>query len=75
MAKRVPNGKAWIKQIFKAKAASTGGSLRRKKSSVDTHASEALLLAEVKQRGFHLILIDDQYLILCNSGKIQLITK
>lgn len=72
---RIPSGKAWINQIFKAKAVSRGGTLRRKKVNVAKYASEALLVAEVKRRSFHLIEIGDQYLILCNKGSIRIVTK
>lgn len=74
MAKRtIRIGRAWINQIFKAKAATTGGTLRRKKASVEKFASEKLLIEEVKRRDFHLITIGDQYVILCNKGRIDLI--
>ena len=76
MAKRkIRTGKAWIDQIFKAKAVKKGGTLRRKKASVEKYASEKLLIDEVKRRGFNLITIGDQYLILCNKGEFKLISK
>jgi hypothetical protein len=74
MARRkIPGKKEWIAQIFAAKAAKTGGILRRKTTSVQKYASVAALEAEVRRRGFHLVLIKDQYLILCNPGEIKLI--
>jgi hypothetical protein len=59
---------AFIKQIFQAEAAKTGGIVRRKKASIEKSASLSELLEEIKRRGFHLIESGDQYIIICNSG-------
>jgi hypothetical protein len=73
----IPLGNQWIQQIFKAKAAKRGGTLRRKVTSVQKYASFGDLKAEVLNRGFHLIRvgdkIDGQYVILCNKGNVKLI--
>lgn len=73
----IPKGNEWIEQIFEAKAAKTGGTVRRKISSVEKHASLADLQEAVVDRDFHLVRIGDrqsgQYVVLCNKGTIKLI--
>ncbi len=66
-------GQAWVTQIFDAQAVRNGGVVRRKISSVGRFASEALLKAEVQQRGFHMVVSGDQYVILCNTGRFDLL--
>ena len=65
-------GTAWLDQIWKAKQAKKGGICRRKRTSVEKHASVALLTSEVKNRGFHLVESGDQFLVLCNKGIFKL---
>jgi len=64
---------AWVEQIFKAKAARSGGIVRRRKTSVAKYASEAELAAAVKKRGFHMIEIADQYVVFCRTGRMSVI--
>lgn len=72
---KAPKKKQFIEDIFKAKAAQNRGIVRRAKSSVDKYASEEDLKAAVKKRGFHLLLLgQQQYLILCNSGTLTVIS-
>jgi len=62
----------WIQQIFEAQAADSGNVVRRSVHDVGKFASEHELLAEVKQRGFHLIETGDQYVIICNAGVLKI---
>lgn len=64
---------AWITQLFKARAAQNGGVIRRKRKSVEQFASVKDLKAAVKRRGFHLVQIGDQLVVLCNKGQVKLI--
>lgn len=64
---------AWIDQIFKTRVSKNGGIARRKKASVHKYASRDVLIRAVKRRGFHLIEIGDQYVILCNTGDMRVI--
>ena len=66
-------GRAWVSQIFNAQAARNGGVVRRKISSVIRFASEPELIAEVQRRGFHMVVSGDQYVILCNTGRFDLV--
>jgi hypothetical protein len=66
-------GQPWIDQIFNAQAAKNGGVVRRKISNVNRFASEKMLTAEVQRRGFHMVVSGDQFVILCNPGKFDLV--
>jgi hypothetical protein len=63
----------WVRQIFRAKAARTGGIVRRSIASVARNASQAELLAEVERRDFHMVISGGQYVIMCNPGSIKLV--
>ena len=65
--------KQWMNQIFQAQAVRNGNVVRRKISSVTKYASAAALEAEVRRRGFHMVVSGDQYVILCNTGQFHLI--
>jgi hypothetical protein len=69
----IPAGRDWVRQIFQAQAVRNGGIVRRKIASVAHFASHDLLEAEVKRRGFHMVISGDQYVILCNKGDFQVI--
>ena len=63
----------WIHDIFLAQAARNGGVVRRKIASVMQYASAQDLEAEVRRRGFHMVVSGDQYVILCNAGQFRLV--
>lgn len=63
----------WLDQLFSSRAALTGGVVRRKARDVDRMIGRAPLEHEVRQRGFHMVRIADQYVILCNRGDLTLI--
>jgi hypothetical protein len=58
---------AWIGRIFEAIAAN-GGIVRRSKADVRHYASEDALKRAVIRRGFHLLDIGTQYVIICRGG-------
>lgn len=62
---------AWLNQIFAAGQVNKQGIVRRSVNSVKAYASEAALLAEVKQRNFHMVRSGGQYLIFCHQGNFQ----
>ena len=66
--------KKWIAQVFGSDIAKRGGHVRRKLSSIDRFASRDDLTAEVKKRGYHIVEIGDQWVIVCNKGNVKLIT-
>lgn len=64
----------WIDQVFLSGQASSGGVVRRSKSSVDHYSSKQILLDEVARRGYHLLEYQDQYLIFCDpEGKFRVL--
>ena len=63
----------WFDQVFAAKAAATGGVIRRKKADVDRKVGRERLELEVRRRGFHLIETADQFIIICDRSDIRLI--
>lgn len=65
-----PDG--WITQIFSAQAAK-GGVVRRSVRWVETEIGRDLFEAEVRRRGYHLLMAADQYVIVCNTGPIRIL--
>lgn len=63
---------AYINAIFDAKEARTGGIVRRKIEDVERYTSSHYLMEEVAKRGFHLLAVGSQYLIICNTGALVL---
>lgn len=63
----------WFDQVFSAKAAASGGVIRRKKADVDRKIGQDRLELEVRKRGFHLIEAGDQFLIICSRADIRII--
>ena len=61
----------WIDQIFSAKAAATGGVIRRNVDWVEREIGQDRFFLEVRKRGFHLMRAGNQYLILCATDPIQ----
>lgn len=68
-----PLNRGWTKRLFNAKAAQTGGVIRRNKRDVHREMGYAALVTEVQARGFHLLECGDQYLIICHNGTLRLI--
>jgi hypothetical protein len=68
-----PVNPAWCSRIFGARAAQTGGVVRRKKRDVHREIGYEAFVAEVRARGFHLIECGDQYLVICHDGHLRVI--
>lgn len=66
--------RGWGRRIFNCKAAQSGGIVRRAIRDVEREIGSETLIAAVRARGFHLIECGDQYLIICNSGGIRVLT-
>ena len=62
----------WIDQMLQAEIVKREGIVRRNIGDVSKYASHQELLAEVRNRGYHLIQTGDQYVVICNPGAIQL---
>ncbi len=66
-------GRAWIEAIFASRAAANGGVVRRAVRDVEREIGRAALIAEVRRRGWHLVECGDQFVIVCNPGRITVI--
>ena len=60
----------WLKQLFVAGQVAKGNIVRRCISDVEKYSSMAALVAAVKMHGFHLAIIGDQAVVVCNSGGV-----
>jgi hypothetical protein len=60
----------WITQIFDADSAKQGGVVRRSRESVSRYATMRELVAEAKQRNFHVLETGGQVVILCHEGEL-----
>ncbi len=61
-------------QLFGAKAVRDGGVVRRKLKDVDREVGRDILLEEVNRRGYHAVICGGQFIIICNSGRLQVLT-
>ncbi|MCZ8079839.1 MAG: hypothetical protein RSE12_13695 [Fuscovulum sp.] len=68
-----PRRPTWADSMFAAKAAVNGGVIRRAIRDVDRDIGRAAFELEVRRRGFHLIECDNQYIVICNAGRINVI--
>ncbi len=64
-------GKPFLEQLFDAKAVQKGGLVRRSVISVEKECGKQALLEEVKRRRFHMIECGGQFVIICNTGRLQ----
>lgn len=63
----------WINQVFSAKAAQTGGVVRRKITWVDREIGRDRFVDEVRRRRFHMIECGGQFVVICNPAGLRLI--
>jgi hypothetical protein len=68
---RLTSPDPWIDQIFLARAATTGGVIRRNVDWVEREIGRDRFYQEVRRRGFHLMRAGNQYLILCAADPVQ----
>ena len=68
-----PRNAQWAEAIFSAKAVGRGGIVRRSVTSVEREVGRAAFEAEVRRRGFHLVEIGGQFIVLCNAGQMRVI--
>ena len=59
---------AWLNQIWKAGQVNKGGLVRRSVHSVAQYGGAELLEKQVRERGFHMARIGEQYLIMCDPN-------
>lgn len=63
----------WIVQIFSAKAVRKGAVIRRSMAWIDREVGRDRFMAEVRDRGFHLIQTADQFIVICHDGEIRVV--
>ena len=68
----MPNAK-WCDAMFTAKATLTGGVIRRAVRDVEREIGRAAFEREVRIRGFHLVEVGGQFIVICNAGQLKLI--
>ena len=65
---------AWIDQIFKAGQVTQGNIVRRSMTSVQRYSSVDDLEQAVRKKNFHMAVIGEQYVIVCNkNGTIHVV--
>lgn len=69
---RTTSPDVWIDLVFSAKAAQ-GGVVRRAIGWVATEVGHDRFAAEVKRRGFHLLVTQNQYIVICNAGPVRML--
>lgn len=65
----------WIRQIFASRAAADGGVVRRSARDVERLVGRDLFEAELRRRGFQAVENAGQYVIFCNSERIQVVVQ
>jgi hypothetical protein len=68
-----PLGQDWLDQIFRAKAAASGGVIRRSIRDVEREIGRDALELEVRRRGFHLLECGPHFVIVCSPAPIRVI--
>ena len=64
--------KLWIEGLFQSHTAKRYGIVIIKVSEIEMYSPDRLL-EEIKSRGFHVIEIGDQWVIICNKGDMRVI--
>jgi hypothetical protein len=62
----------WTDLVFSAKAAK-GGVVRRAIGWVANEVGHDRFADEVRRRGFHLLITQSQYIVVCNPGPVRLL--
>lgn len=63
----------WIAAIFSAKAVQNGGVVRRNRIWVEREIGRDRFEDEVRQRGYHLIEVGQQLVVICNTGQFRVV--
>jgi hypothetical protein len=63
----------WCNALFSAKALEKGGIVRRAVKDVHREIGREAFFLEVRRRGFHLIEVGGQYVVICNPGQMIVI--
>lgn len=64
---------AWLDEVFSAKAVQRGGIVRRAIRDVERETGRDAFITAVRSRRYHLIECGGQFIVICNSGHMQVI--
>jgi hypothetical protein len=70
--RRIEDPDGWIDQVFSSKAAN-GGVVRRAIGWVANEVGHDRFIEEVRRRGFHLLMTQTQYIVVCNTGPVRML--
>jgi hypothetical protein len=61
----------WMQQVFDAKAAREGGTVRRSLRDIDRTVGRTAFLREIERRGYQAVENSGQIVIFCNAEPIR----
>ncbi len=65
---------AWIERIFRSRIVQEGGPVRRHIADIEKYGGGLQnLLDAAERRGFHVVQIGDQIVVLCNPGELRVL--
>jgi hypothetical protein len=73
MRHRYSDAAYWLEDVFNAKAARTGGVVRRACGWVEREIGRDLFLASARERGFHVIEGGGQFIVICTKAPIRVL--
>ena len=65
--------RSWANAVFTANAAAKGGVVRRAVRDVEREIGRDAFVREVRRRGYHMIEVGGQFLVICNPGQMTVI--
>jgi hypothetical protein len=65
----------WITQLFSARSAAEGGTVRRKVADVERLIGRDRFLSEVHRRGFRAVENAGQFVVFCNRDPVYLLSR
>jgi len=63
----------WLQQLFRSRAATSGGVVRRKRSDIERLVGWPRFERELARRGYHAIENAGQVVIFCNQEDVRII--
>ena len=64
---------SWCNAIFTAKAVGKGGVIRRAVQDVEREIGRDAFIREVRRRGYHLVEVGGQFVVICNDGQMTVL--
>ncbi|MEO0692934.1 MAG: N-(5'-phosphoribosyl)anthranilate isomerase [Pseudomonadota bacterium] len=68
-----PSADHWLNAVFAAKAARSGGVVRRSVMWVEREIGRKRFVDEVRARGFHMVECGGQFVVICNGGGLRVV--